>query len=137
MADPILTGAAVRDILLASLAGDEPTGPTVDVEGIIATYRFSVEAITTATPQIEQLIGELEDAFVQGRGGGWTFLNLCNDRHGQQWADLHTTMEALCVLAIAARRGQWCLPREYWHVMPGGMPYVVFWLGEPATAEGR
>jgi hypothetical protein len=58
-------------------------------------------------------------------GGGWSFLNFCQDRHGTLWTGMHQTCEELIVLGIGLGMVKWCLPRGMWDALPGGMPYLV------------
>jgi hypothetical protein len=53
-------------------------------------------------------------------------LNLGLDADDNQWTDEHRTVDELCVLAIATKRGKWLAPRSLWPALPGGMPYVQF-----------
>lgn len=102
-------------------------GDAVVVEGVARNYAFHPARIEKNKPQIIQLIREVvPDVFLKGKGGGFTFLNLCNDRNGEQWTDLHREMEALVCLGIAVGRAGYCLPRDLWAVFPGGVPYVYF-----------
>lgn len=126
----LLTTDAVDAVVKRCLYGDErPTEGAVIVEGIVTSYGFDRNRLAESVPEIERLIGELPDAFLMSGGGGWTFLNLCQDRHDRQWTGSQATMEAFCCVAIAAKRAAWLLPREMWGLLPGGMPYVGFQIG--------
>ncbi len=57
--------------------------------------------------------------------GGWTFLNLCNDKNGNQWGE-HRNMEELVCLSIALNMGKYLMPKVLWGSLPGGMPYISF-----------
>jgi hypothetical protein len=122
-----LTADDVERLALACLGkNDSEPGSRIVVEGIVRNFDFSAERIAEHRSEIKALIRELPSEFMSDGGGGWSFLNLCNDRHGHLWTGLHAVMEALCCLAIGAGIGKWQLPREMWDVLPGGMPYVVF-----------
>lgn len=120
----ILNFDKVHGLAMSCLASQEEGALIVD--GITARFGFDAEKIAARKLEIATMLAELPDQFFRDAGGGWTFLNLCNDKHGEQWTDLHSAMEALCVLAIAAGMGRWVMPREFWSAFPGGMPYVVF-----------
>ena len=83
------------------------------------------------------MLSQLSDHFMETKGGGWSFLNACNRGDGKQWADLHADMEALFVIGIAAGKVRWCLPREMWPSLYGGMPYVVVLDGEAERPEAQ
>jgi hypothetical protein len=53
-----------------------------------------------------------------------SFLNACMDRHGNHWAE-HQTIDFLLCLGLATDQVAFCLPREIWAALPGGMPYFV------------
>jgi hypothetical protein len=94
-------------------------------EGLTLNVGFHPEKLKSHRQEIIEVIKEMPDAFIKGKGGGHTFLNLCEDRNGNLWAQ-HQTMEELVLLAIASELGGYCLPRETWSTLPGGVPYVWF-----------
>lgn len=75
--------------------------------------------------EIAALLDELPEPFQLAIGGGWSFLNACDDKHGNQWTGLHQTMEFLFMLGMAAGMVRFALPRSMWQALPGGMPYIV------------
>jgi hypothetical protein len=97
----------------------------VVAEGIMNNFGFHPHRLAKHETEIASWVDELEDSFIEGKGGGWSFLNLCMDRHGNHWAE-HPTMGELVALELAVGRANYCLPREMWNIMPGGMPYIVF-----------
>lgn len=101
-------------------------GEGIEVDGVAHKMQFDPAKIAEHMPTINEMLAELPDEFHLSKGGGWSFLNLCQDRHGNQWTGMHSTMEKLCGLAIAGGVGRWMMPREMWDVLPGGMPYVAF-----------
>jgi hypothetical protein len=68
---------------------------------------------------------QLPDSFQKDSGGGYSFLEACNNKDGNQWTGLHLRMEQLFSLGIATEQVSYCLPRENWSILPGGMPYLV------------
>ena len=54
-----------------------------------------------------------------------SFLDACMDKHGNQWTDFHQTMEQLVQLGIAIGEVEYCLPRDLWSALPGGVPFLV------------
>jgi hypothetical protein len=53
-----------------------------------------------------------------------SFLNACVDKHGNHWGE-HPSVEQLLVLGVAIGKIEYCLPREYWRALPGGVPYFM------------
>lgn len=122
-ADDEWPGAVTRD--------NAPEG-AVFAEGILHTFAFNPDKLAEHKVEIGELLAELPTEFQMSGGGGWTFLNACMDRHGNQWTGLHLTMERLFCLGIATGQARWQLPREMWPALPGGMPYVS--VGETRAA---
>ena len=88
-------------------------------------YAFHGGRVAERKEEIRALLRELPDGFQQERGGGTSFLNACDDRHGRQWTGLHRTMELLFALGAASGVAKCLMPREMWGMLPGGMPYFV------------
>jgi len=113
----------VQELVIDCLNGDHEDA--LVVEGIINTYGFSHEKIAAHKEEIRELLNDMPSDFHAGAGGGMSFLNLCMDKAGEQWAE-HPTMESLVVLGIAADMAHYSMPRNMWTVLPGGMPYITF-----------
>lgn len=120
-----LTPQAVDELMKACLFADGVSDGAIEVEGVVSKFEFDPKRIASHSAAIGDLLAELPDQFQMPKGGGWTFLNACQDRHGNQWTDEHRTMERLFCLGIAAGKAQWVLPRDMWAALPGGMPYVA------------
>lgn len=105
-----------------------------EIEGLVFRHRIDVERLKAEDATVRGWIALLPDEFLADKGGGWSFLNLCQDRHGGQWTGLHQTMEQLVVLAMALGRAQYALPRALWSALPGGMPYIAFNAAEVLDA---
>lgn len=103
----------------------EPTDSAVIGKGVVRDFGFHPERLANHKAEIAEMCNELPDTFQKKSGGGWSFLNLCMDKHGTQWGE-HANCEQLVALAIASGQGSYPLPREMWQVLPGGMPYVAF-----------
>jgi hypothetical protein len=116
--------AVLRDVVFK---GDElqdgliPENGVI-VDGLITAYAFHPERVAAAKPQIDALLAELPGGFQQGQGGGWTFLNACDDKDGVHWGE-HRDMEVLICLGIAVGSASWML-KEMCEALPGGVPYV-------------
>lgn len=121
-----LTSQKVESIFLNSLFKEgEDTSNYVKAEGITLSVGFNPERLDSYKPEIEAMLGELPEEFMESKGAGWSFLNACNDRNGNQWSGQHQTMEQLVLLGIAIGKVRFQLPKEMWKVLPGGMPYFV------------
>ncbi len=70
----------------------EDTSRHVKAEGIVGDVGFHPERLESHKAEIVAMLDELPDQFKESSGGGWSFLNACMDRHGNQWTGLHQTM---------------------------------------------
>lgn len=120
--DPEYVNAIFMDCLFKE---GEDTGERVKVEGVIRDVEFHLGRLESSRAEIEALLNELPGEFRESVGGGWSFLNACNDKHGNQWTGLHLRMEQLFQLGIGIGKVKSLVPREMWSVLPGQMPYYA------------
>lgn len=121
-----LTSENVNSVFIDCLYKDgEDTNGHIKAEGITTTIGFHPERLSKHKDEVQAMLQYLPGNFHQNKGGGWTFLNACNDKNNHQWTDLRQKMEQLFQLGIALGLAKWQLPRELWGALPGGMPYVV------------
>ncbi len=103
----------------------EDTSNLVRAEGITTTVGFHPERLEGHKVEIETMLNELPDEFKKSGGGDGSFLNACNDKHGNQWTGFHVRMEQLFQLGIAIGKVEYLMRRELWGALPGGMPYYI------------
>ena len=118
----------VHNVFLSCLAEGSASHPTVTVQGIMATAHFAIAELELCKADIAGMLAQLPPPFQpvkSGGGGGWSFLNACNDKDNNLWTGDHRTMDMLFMLGIATGQAAWCMPRDDWLVLPGGMPYVA------------
>ena len=115
--------AMVEALMIDCLNGKQEGA--VMIQGVVRTYALSAARVAEHKEEIRTLLNEMPDTFHKEKGGGWSFL-LCTDKHDDQWTGEHRIMESLVVLGLAAGMASFCLPREVWSALPGGVPYVVF-----------
>ena len=135
-----LTSENVMRVLLdcevaAPYAMPSENSSLLGVRGIIRTFMFDPLPLERRRADIDAMLDRLPEQFHQETGGGWSFLNACVTRGGEQWTDAHAAMEALFALGMATGRVKECFPPEYWPDLPGGMPYYVV-LAREAEAHG-
>ncbi len=112
-----LTAEAVEKLFQECVSPDgEPT------EGVVIKIKLDTRG---REAEIGRLLMELPEEFRADKGGGWSFLNACQDRHGNQWTGLHATMEKLLMLGLASKQATILVDREMWDILPGGMPYFA------------
>lgn len=121
-----LTSKNVEQVFMDCLFKDgEDTTNHLKSEGIINTVGFHPERIEEHKQDIYKMLLNLPDAFHEKTGGGMTFLNACNDKHGDQWTGEQRIMEQLFLLGQASSAVKCLMPRSMWTALPGGMPYYV------------
>lgn len=111
-----LTAEAVEKLV------KECAGDTVEAAGIVHKFSFNKAKIEENKTKIRDLLADLPEPFHTSKGGGWSFLNGCQDREGNQWTGLHLTVEQLVCLGIAAGLARW-LMQDMADILPGGVPY--------------
>lgn len=97
----------------------------IPAEGVTFHTGFVREAVESHRTDIRDMLSELPGEFHKSAGGGMSFLQMCEDKNGKQWTGMHSTVEQLLLLGVAAGYASYPLPREMWKVMPGGVPYVT------------
>lgn len=119
--------AVLKDCLYRDdeFTGNDPPPDAVRADGVVSNYAFNPQRLAAHKADIAAMCNELPDTFQKSKGGGWSFLNLCMTKGGDQWGE-HRNCEQLVVLAIASGQGSYPLPREYWSALPGSVPYVQF-----------
>lgn len=97
-------------------------GKMIIIEGIAATYGFNSIKVSEYEKEINLMLDDTNITFKNG----WSFLNLCFDKDNNQWTGSHKAMEQLMCLGMAIKRVYYCMnDREFWKILPGGMPYIV------------
>lgn len=94
-------------------------------DGINTKVGFNPERLKESETDIIEMLNCLPDSFKLNGGGGMSFLNMCEDKDGVQWTDFHKTMDELVCLGLASEKLSYLMPRDYWKILPGGMPYLV------------
>ena len=99
----------------------EDTTKNVRVEGITSIFHLHPERLEEQRELIKACLEELPPIFKEG----YSFLKLCENKDGDQWTGMHKTCQELMVMAVGLDLMSYCLPREVWPALPGGVPYVI------------
>lgn len=126
--------AALRDCLYQP--EEIPDGVTIPdgavmVKAIRVKYGFHPGRLEAHREQVRGWLKALPHQFRAEVGGGWSFLQACMQENGVQWTGEHVTMEMLFALGIGLGLAKIPLDRTLWSSLPGGMPYITLYLGEP------
>lgn len=126
--EALFTESEVRD-----LGGREAPEGAVLVEGIRHRFGFHPERLEEKRDEVRCWLRALPHQFHADGGedgGGWSFLNACNQENGMQWTGLHQRMEQLFCLGMGLGYAVSLFPRAFWDSIPGGMPYYLINLSE-------
>jgi len=137
-----LTSAGVTDVVMECLYDD----PSIDseeklpvdaikVDAIVRRFAFDPIKVAANKVRIRGLLAELPTQFFKDSGGGWSFLNGCVDKHGNQWGEQKAVAE-LFALGQAAGFVTCLMPREIWGLLPGGVPYYMVDLSAGEVVGG-
>lgn len=113
-----LTRNAFMDCLFKE---GEDTTNHVKVEGITNMFGLHPQRLEEKRELVTALLAELPAEFKKG----YTFLNLCTTKDGELWTGEHRVCEQLVVMAIGLNLMSYCMPREMWSILPGGVPYLM------------
>jgi len=100
----------------------KPILEPVLVEGVLNKFGFHPVRLQEEKENVREMLADLPKEFQPDTGGGWSFLNACMDKEGNQWGE-HRDIEQLVCLGIALNLAAYTLPRPMWEALPGGMPY--------------
>jgi len=124
--EPKLTPAVVESIFYDCLfKEDEPKDIYVEAEGLVCNVGFHQGRLESHRQEITELLDKLPSEFKKSEGGGWTFLNACLDKDGNQWTGSHEIMEQLVQLGIGIDMVHYLFPKALWSSFPGGVPYFI------------
>ena len=112
-----LTSNAFMDCLFKK---GEDTTNHVKVEGLTSMFGLHPQRLEEKRELVTALLAELPAEFKEG----WSFLNLCTTKDGEQWTGMHHVCEQLVVMAIGLGLMEYLIPREMWRILPGGVPYL-------------
>ena len=113
-----LTSNAFMDCLFKE---GEDTTNHVKVEGLTHMFGLHPQRLEDKRELVTALLAELPAEFKKG----WSFLNLCITKDGEQWTSMHRVCEQLVVMAIGLGLMEYCMPREKWKFLTGGVPYLM------------
>lgn len=102
----------------------------VRVSGVKLNAGFHPGRLKEKTDFINQMVEQLPSNFktkAAGGGDGWSFLEMLNDKDGNQWTGLHDLMDMLLCMGLATGKLKYMMEdRTKWpDLFYGGMPYVV------------
>lgn len=121
-----LTSENVHNVFMDCLfSEDEDTSNAKICEGVMTKVGLHRGRLESHIPDVKSMLDDLPDSFKKTSGGGMSFLNMCEDKNGEQWTGMHQTMDELICLGIGIDKLSFLMEREMWNVLPGGMPYLV------------
>lgn len=112
----------IKDCLFKN--GEDTTEHVIG-EGVMTKMGFHPGRLKAHEENIFSMLKGLPEEFMATKGGGYTFLNACVTKDGDQWTGDHSSVDKLIVLGSAIKRMSFLMPRDMWDALPGGMPYLV------------
>ena len=98
----LLSPERVTQVFMGSLfTPGENTDDAIVARGIVTNVGFNRERLEQQRDAIVEMLNELPLPFRASSGGGWSFVNACLDKNGDQWTGLHSVMEQLFLLGLA------------------------------------
>jgi hypothetical protein len=88
-------------------------------EGITRIFGFNSLRLESNREIIKSWIEQLSSKFDEG----YSFLEMCYTNKGEQWTDLHCSMEELACLGEAIGALSCNAPKWMWSTLLGGVPY--------------
>jgi hypothetical protein len=121
-----LTAQNVEQLFLACLFKEgEDTSKAVTVHSVMMKVGFHPERLEENHFAITELLLQCHENFMEtSEAQGYSFLAFCEDKNGEQWTGMHSVCDNLICLGLAIEKVVFLLPREFWHALPGGMPYI-------------
>jgi len=127
-----LTAANVNKILKDCLFTDEELKACngkpenfVMAEGVMMRVGFHPERLKSHQAEVAAMLSELPSEFMHDNpSGGWSFLQACMTKSGEQWGE-HRNIDELLLLGYGLNMVKYLLPREFWKVLPGQVPYFT------------
>lgn len=113
-----LTRKAFMDCLFKE---GEDTTNHVEVEGITNLFRLHPQRLEEKRELVTALLAKLPSEFKEG----YTFLNFCTTKDGEQWTGDHRICEELVVMSIGLNLMAYFFPKEVWKFLPGKVPYLI------------
>lgn len=97
----------------------------VKADGVMTSMGFHPERLESHRTEVADMLSELPPEFMHDNpSGGWSFLQACMTKDGEQWAE-HRNIDELLLLGLGLDLVRFILPRDMWRILPGGMPYFV------------
>jgi len=107
------------------IVGGKPIVVPLVGKGVISDFGFHPTRLESYKTEIFEMLNDLPDSFKKSKGGGMSFLNACMTKDDIQWGE-HQNIEQLFALGEALKIISYPMPKDMWHILPGGMPYVTF-----------
>lgn len=121
----VMEDCLYRPTEISGAAENENAVPAgaVCAEGVLHNFCFHPQRLESHRQDVKSMLSNMEDAFMVEKGGGMSLIRMPFTKDGKQFGE-QIDAECLYVLGNALGYCKFCLPREMWDILPGGMPYV-------------
>jgi len=96
----------------------------IEVSGWLLRHTFSIKKLHANREDIIRMLLSLPAGFRTDVGEGGSVAAMIERGDGVIWSMDMSDVEKLVALGIASGLMTFCAPREKWHMLPGGLPYV-------------
>ena len=119
----------------SELVDGKPPVEPVRAPCIMRTFGLHPERLEGHRAKVAGFLRRMQDPFFSDKGAGWSFLQMCETRDGELWAE-HRTCDELLALGIGLGMVRFLVPRDVWAALPGGVPYLVIDADAVTAAQG-
>ena len=120
-----LTAENVQNTFFSTLfEEDEPHENYISVDGLVRRVCFHPERLESQRETLKEYLMQLPHEFREKEGGGWSFIYSTTTADGELWGEQYNA-EQLIMMGIGLGLVEYAMPREFWKLLPGGVPYIV------------
>lgn len=123
--DDFLTAARVRDVYARCFRpAGSPRPSRVYVEAWMLGHTFSTAELAKSREEIVRMLLSLPEGFRGDASGGGSVAHATLRGDSVMWTGDMSDVEKLVALGMAVSLVSFCAPRDKWHRLPQGLPYV-------------
>ena len=123
--DGFLTAQRVREVYEKCFRPEQsPPLTHVAVDAWMFRHTFSIRMLQRAREDIIRMLLSLPAGFRVDEREGGSVANMISRNDNSVWSTDLTDVEKLIALGMGVGLVTFCAPREKWHKLPGGLPYV-------------
>lgn len=95
----------------------------VDCSGVLGKVYMNQSRVWLVKSDIISMLDKLCDKYRSTNG--YSFLNMCEDKHGRRWTEYYQIVDELVMLGLAIHKVSFAASKSRWDMFIGGMPHIV------------